>query len=89
MTFFETTTQIFKFLGLTRDSLALFFLKWVGVFSAVILQLAPMKEEIVNLGLPVEWVPYIQLVALFVSVSASQHRTSGLAGAPPPEPTKL
>jgi len=74
--FFEWTTVMWQALGLTRDSLTLFIAKW----AALIVALAPMGVDVTQYGIPASWVPYIQLAALFISVSSAQHRTSGLAG---------
>ena len=70
------TTQLWSALGLNRDSLTLFWLKWAALITA----LAPMGMDVTKYGIPATWVPYIQLAALFISVSAAQHRTSDLPG---------
>lgn len=68
------TTQIWEALGLNRDSIALFWTKWI----AFVLALAPMGMDVTKYGIPAKWVPFIQLAALFISVSSAQHRTSDL-----------
>lgn len=73
---FTVTTSILQACGLTRDSLMLFWAKWVAFLVA----LAPMGMDVTKYGIPAHWVPYLQLAALFVSVSSAQHRTSGLPG---------
>lgn len=69
-------TAFWGALGLTRDSVALFYAKWVAFLCA----LAPLGMDVTKYGLPARWVPYLQLAALFVSVSSAQHRTSDLPG---------
>ncbi len=70
------TTRLFDWLGLTRDSATLFWTKW----CAFLVALAAMGDQIQKLGIPASWQPYIALAAMFVSVSAAQHRTSDLPG---------
>ncbi len=72
------TTQIFQSLGVNRDSVALFWTKWIAFICA----LAPMGTDVTKYGIPAKFVPFIQLIALFISVSAAQHRTSDLPGTP-------
>ncbi len=71
------TTKILDSLGLTRDSFALFVSKW----CAFILALAAMGTDITKVGIPEHYAPYIAGIALFISVSSAQHRTSDLPGA--------
>jgi len=71
------TTALFSTLGLTRDSFWLFLAKW----SAFVVALAAMGGEVTKVGIPATWAPYIAGIALFISVSSAQHRTSDLPGA--------
>ncbi len=71
------TTKLLESLGLNRDSFALFFAKW----CAFVVALAAMGADVTRVGIPASWAPYIALLALFISVSAAQHRTSDLPGA--------
>jgi len=71
------TSNVLAMFGVTRDSLALFWAKWV----AFIVALAPMGVDVTKYGIPAKLVPFIQLAALFISVSSAQHRTSDLPGA--------
>lgn len=70
------TTRFFDNLGLTRDSVALFWAKW----CAFVIALAAMGTDISKVGIPESWAPYIAGIALFISVSSAQHRTSDLPG---------
>lgn len=70
------TTKIFDAIGLTRDSIALFWTKW----CAFIVALAAMGTNITAVGIPEKYAPIIAGLALFISVSSAQHRTSELPG---------
>lgn len=76
LTVFELTTAVFRFLGLTRDSLALLALKW----AAFIVFLAGLQKDVLvnTFSIPESWIPYIMLAGAFFSMSSAQHRTSGL-----------
>lgn len=83
------TTNLLSWLNVSRDDLSL----WVAKWAAFVVALAPMGADVTKFGIPAKWVPYIQLVAVFVSVSSAQHRTSALPGAknevPPPDLSRL
>lgn len=65
-------------LGLTRDSVALLWAKWVALAVA----LAPSAMDLTHYGVPAKVITAIRLTAFIVSVSSAQHRTSSLAGEP-------
>lgn len=71
-------TKFWEALGLSRDSFALFWAKWCGF----VLALAAMGGDVTKVGIPAKYAPYLALAAMFISVSAAQHRTSELEGAP-------
>lgn len=70
------TTKIFDYFGLTRDSISLFWTKWIAFITA----LASMGADITKVGIPSRFAPYIACAALFIAVSSAQHRTSDLPG---------
>lgn len=70
------TTKFFDWLGLTRDSISLFWTKWLAFITA----LAGISD-ITKFGIPARFGPYIAGAALFIAVSSAQHRTSELPGA--------
>jgi hypothetical protein len=75
---FSLTTSLWSALGVSRDSLTLFWTKWAGIAVA----LAPMATDLTKppYELPSWLIRAIQITALLVSVSSAQHRTSGLPG---------
>lgn len=74
-----TTTVLDRF-NITRDSVGLFWSKWVGFAMAAIPALAALGVDIERYGIPRSWAPYIGLASLFITVSSAQHRTSELPG---------
>jgi hypothetical protein len=78
------TTKVFELLGINRDSIALFWMKW----CAFVVALAALRGDIVKVGIPASWEPYIALAAMFIGISAAQHRTSDLPGEPKGTVTK-
>ncbi len=70
------TTALWSAFNLNRDSLGLFWSKWI----AFALALAALGTDITKVGLPASWAPYLALIAMFIGASAAQHRTSPLEG---------
>jgi len=69
------TTWIYQQLGLTRNSLALFWTKWVS-FCCLAVTLG--VDLTADYGWPVWLVRLVQLTAVLTMGSAAQHRTSAL-----------
>jgi len=68
-------TWIYRHLGLTRDSLALFWAKWAA-FACLAVSLGLDLQG--DYGFPLWLVRLVQLTAALAMGSAAQHRTSDL-----------
>jgi hypothetical protein len=69
------TTRFYEFLGLTRHSIALFWVKWAG-FACLAVTLGLDLQG--DYGFPSWLVKLVQLTAALTMGSAAQHRTSDL-----------